>query len=67
MVLASHTGSAIALRAACNPSTPLETRKAELQRGNTADILVAVSSPLASTYVHTPLLAMHISSSLTCT
>lgn len=51
MLLASQTWSATALRAACNPSTPLETRKAELQRGNTAELLVAVSSPLAMSVV----------------
>lgn len=40
-----------ALRAACNPSTPLETRKTELQKGSTAEILVSVSSPVAMSVV----------------
>jgi len=41
-----------ALRAACNPSTPLETRKTELQKGSTAEILVSVSSPVALSVAH---------------
>lgn len=52
MLLASQTWSASALRAACNPSTPLETRKSELRTRNTAEILVAVSSPSALGVAH---------------
>lgn len=52
MLLASQTWSASALRAACNPSTPLETRKSALRTRNTAEILVAVSSPSALGVAH---------------
>jgi len=44
---ASKCPAESALRAACNPSTPLETRKEELLKGSAAETLVAVSSPKA--------------------
>jgi len=49
---ASSCPTAAALRAACNPSAPLETRKSELRFRNTAEILVAVSSPSALGVAH---------------
>jgi len=51
MLTGWQAGPGPTLRAACNPSTPLETRKAELQKGRTAETLVAVSSPLSLSVV----------------
>jgi len=44
--------NAPALRAACNPNTPLETRKSQLQTRSTAELLVSVSSPVALSVAH---------------
>ena len=44
--------TAAALLAACNQSTPLETRKTQLQTGNTAELLVAISSQSVFSTAH---------------
>ena len=49
---ASLLMNAPALRAACNPNTPLETRKSQLQTRNTAELLVSVSAPVALSVAH---------------
>jgi hypothetical protein len=46
-VMTNGSLNEVALRAACNPSTPLEARRKRLEVRMTADALVAVNSPVA--------------------